>query len=114
MWPFSDFQYGFRSSQSTANVLTVVSDRIARASNSSGATRAAALDLSKAFDRVGQAGLLHRLMSYGISGQIFFLNWDSLRARLNSHYEAWSYKKKKHERVKAYRKQEICLERTYS
>ena len=22
-------------------------------------------------------------------------NWDSLHARLNSHYEAWSYKKKK-------------------
>ena len=28
--PFSDFQYGFRSSQSTADVLTVVSDRIER------------------------------------------------------------------------------------
>ena len=27
---FSDFQYGFRSSQSTADLLTVVSDRIAR------------------------------------------------------------------------------------
>ena len=26
---FSDFQYGFRSSQSTADLLTVVSDRIA-------------------------------------------------------------------------------------
>ena len=25
----------------------------------------------------------------------FFFNWDSLHARLNSHYEAWSYKKKK-------------------
>ena len=35
---FSDFQYGFRSSQSTANLLTVVSDRIARAFNKSGAT----------------------------------------------------------------------------
>ena len=22
-------------------------------------------------------------------------NWDSLHARLNSHYEAWSYKEKK-------------------
>ena len=31
---FSDFQYGLRSSQSTADLLTVVSDRIARASNS--------------------------------------------------------------------------------
>ena len=27
--PFSDFQYGFRSSQSTADLLIVVSDRIA-------------------------------------------------------------------------------------
>ena len=30
---FSDFQYGFRSSQSTADLLAVVSDRIARAFN---------------------------------------------------------------------------------
>ena len=30
---FSDFQYGFRSSQSTSDLLTVVSDRIARAFN---------------------------------------------------------------------------------
>ena len=31
-----------------------------------------------------------------ISTEIFFfLNWDSPHARLNSHYEAWSYKKKK-------------------
>ena len=49
---FSDFQYGFRSSRSTADLLTVVSDRIARAFNRSGATRAVALDISKAFDRV--------------------------------------------------------------
>ena len=35
---FSDFQYGFRSSRSTADLLTVVSDRIARAFKRSGAT----------------------------------------------------------------------------
>ena len=35
---FSDFQYGFRSSQSTADLLTFVSDKIARAFNRSGAT----------------------------------------------------------------------------
>ena len=40
-----------------------------------------------------------------------FFNCDSLHARLNSHYEAWSYKKKKHKKITAYRK---CLERTYS
>ena len=70
---FSDFQYGFRSSRSTADLLTVVTDRIARAFNRSGATRAVALDISKAFDRVWHAGLLHKLKSYGISGQIFGL-----------------------------------------
>ena len=35
---FSDFEYGFRSSQSTADLLTVVSDRIARSFNRSGDT----------------------------------------------------------------------------
>ena len=70
---FSDFQYGFRSSRSTADLLTVVSDRTARDFNSSGTTRAVPLDISKAFDRVWHAGLLHKLKSYGISGQIFGL-----------------------------------------
>ena len=35
---FSDFQYDFRSSQSSADLLTDVSDRIARAFNRSRAT----------------------------------------------------------------------------
>ena len=42
-------------------ILLVVPDRIARAFNRSGATRAVALDISKAFDRVWHAGLLHKL-----------------------------------------------------
>ena len=70
---FSDFQYNVRSSRSTADLLAVVSDRIGRALNKCGATRAVALDISKAFDRVWHAGLLHKLKSYGISGQIFHL-----------------------------------------
>ena len=70
---FSDFQYGFRSSRSTADLLTVVSDRTVRAFNRSEATRAVALDISKAFDRVWHAGRLDKLKSYEISGQIFGL-----------------------------------------
>ena len=62
---FSDFQYSFRSSQSTADLLTVVSDRIARAFNRS--------EMLKAFNRVCHADRLHKLNSYRISGQIFRL-----------------------------------------
>ena len=85
---FSDFQYGFRSCRSTADLLTVVSDRIARAFNRSGVTRAVALDISKAFDRVWHAGLLDKLKSCGISGQIFgvissFLSNRQLRVVLD-------------------------------
>ena len=70
---FSDFQYGFRSSRSTADLLTVVSDRIARAFNRYGATQAVALDISKAFDRVWHAGLLHNLKSYQVRYLALFL-----------------------------------------
>ena len=85
---FSDFRDGFRSSRPTADILTVVSDRISRAFNKSVATRAAALDISKDFDRVWHAGLPHKRKSYGISGQIFalissFLSNRRLRVVLN-------------------------------
>ena len=63
----------FRSSQSTADLLAVEYDRVARDFNKSGATQAVACDISKAFDRVWHAGLLQKLKSYGISGQIFGL-----------------------------------------
>ena len=78
---FSDFQYGFRSSRSTADLFTVVSDRIARAFNRSRATRAVALDISMAFDRVLHVGLLPKLNSYEISSQIFGFISSFLRNR---------------------------------
>ena len=76
---FSDFQYGFRSSQSTVDLLAVVYDRI--------------------------AGLLHKLKHYEISGQIFglifyFLSNRRLRVVLtrissecwsSSRLHSWSY-----------------------
>ena len=85
---FSDFQYGFRSSRSTADLLTVVSNRIARAFNRSGATRVVALDISKAFDSAWHAGLLHKFKSYGVSGQLYglissFLSRRQLRVVLD-------------------------------
>ena len=86
---FYDFQCGFRCCWSDlADILTVVSDRIARASNRSGDTWAVALNISKAFDWVWHAGHLHKLKSYGISGQIFgfifsFLSIRQLRVVLD-------------------------------
>ena len=60
---FSDFEHGFsfRSSRSTVDLVT-----FARTISRSEVTRAVALDISKAFDRVWQAGLLHKLKSCGI------------------------------------------------
>ena len=68
---FSDFQYGFRSSWSTADLPIFVSNRIARAFNRSRITWAVAIDVSKAFVKVWHVGLLQKRKSYGISGQIF-------------------------------------------
>ena len=39
-----------------------------------------------------------------------FFSWDSLHARLN-HYKIWSYKKKKHKKIKVYKKS-VKKERT--
>ena len=67
---FSDFQYGFRFTRSTACLLTVVSDWI---------VKALALDISKAFDSVWDAGRLHKFKFYEISGQIYiFFLWKWL------------------------------------
>ena len=67
---FSDFKYGSRSSRSISDLLTVKSARIVRAFNRSGANKAVALHIFKAFGRVWH-GLLHKFKSCGISGQIF-------------------------------------------
>ena len=53
--------------------MTVVSNRIDRDFNRSGTTPTVAFDILKAFDKVCHAGHLHKLKSYGISGQIFGL-----------------------------------------
>ena len=72
----SDFQYGYRSSQSIADLLKVVSDRIARTFSTS-----VSLDISKAFNRVWHADIHHKLKSYRISGQIFGLIYSFLSNR---------------------------------
>ena len=48
----SDVKYGFRSSRSTAEFMTVLFDRITVGFNKSRSTRAMTLDISKAHDVV--------------------------------------------------------------
>ena len=49
---FFYFQYDFGSSRSKTDLLTLVSDRIARDFNGSGTTQAVSIDIIKAFHRV--------------------------------------------------------------
>ena len=87
----SNFHYGFRSSQSFADLLRItvritvrillVSVRITYTFNRSGATRAVPLDMTKVFDRIWHADLLHKFKSYGVSGQVFDLIPSFLSSR---------------------------------
>ena len=64
-------------------------------------------NLCELFSKMSYAWLYsHKIFSILYDGLVLnrLINWDSLHARLNSHHEAWSYKKKKHKKVKACRK----------
>ena len=67
---FSNLQYGFRTFRSTADIPTVLSEHIYNSLDAGGETRAIALDISKAFDKVLHAGLRHKLKAYGVVGPI--------------------------------------------
>ena len=64
---FSDFQYDFRSSRSTVDLLTVLSHKIAWTFSGSNATQTVALDICKLFDQSQHVGL-YKLHSYEYTG----------------------------------------------
>ena len=66
-------QYGFRFSRSTADTLTVITERISRSLDLSFETRTVAVDIYKSFDKVWYKGLLQKLQPYGITGKIISL-----------------------------------------
>ena len=83
-------QSGFRPSDSCINQLLAIIQEIFEAfdCNPSLAVRAVFLDISKAFDKVWHEGLLYKLKSMGISGELYNL-LSSLR-QIPKGYFKWT------------------------
>ena len=65
-----NYQSGFRQQRSVQDNLAVLSDAIQKALATGGHTLAVFLDFEKAYDRVWRTGLLLKLISKGITGNI--------------------------------------------
>ena len=68
-WPFLWASVWF-SSQSNADILTVLSELIYNPLDAAGETRAIALDILKVFNKVWHAALFHKLKAYGVVGPL--------------------------------------------
>ena len=91
-------QSGFRPGDSTVNQLIAITHQIHTAFEKfpSRETRAVFLDISKAFDKVWYEGLLFKLKSSGISGDLLkliqsFLSGRQQRVVLNGKNFEWHY-----------------------
>ena len=77
----SDLQYGLHAFQSTADTLTILSEHIYNSLDAGEETRAIALDISKAFDKIWHARLLHKLNVYDVIGPILCILESFLQER---------------------------------
>ena len=89
-------QSGFRQSDSCINQLLAITHEIFEAfeCNPPLEVRAVFLDISKAFDKVWLEGLLYKLKSMGISGELYNLLENYLSGRfqrviLNGQHSSW-------------------------
>ena len=60
----SEFEYGFGSSSSNADLLMFATNRIISDFNRSGVSRSGALDISKVFNRVWHTDLAHKVFGH--------------------------------------------------
>ena len=68
-------QFGFRKGLGTADLLTALHHEWATTVSRGGLVRILAIDIAGAFNWVSRAGLLHKVASMGIAGQL--LTWLS-------------------------------------
>ena len=92
------YQFSFQNGYSANHALTSLTELIRKACDVDKFECGIFTDLQNRkslTDTVVHNIQLSKLYHYGVKGAPhFLLNWDSLDARLNSHYKAWSYKKK--------------------
>ncbi|KAA2237150.1 reverse transcriptase family protein, partial [Chitinophaga agrisoli] len=69
----TNHQHGFRKNRSCGTQLITTLNDFNNSINARGQTDAILLDFSKAFDKVDHLGLMHKMASHGISGNI--LEW---------------------------------------
>jgi hypothetical protein len=77
----SIWQSGFLPGVSTVTQLIEIHDQFCRAVSQGKDIRVVFLDISKAFDRVWHAGLIHKLRKHGIKGRLLAWLVDYLRDR---------------------------------
>ena len=87
-------QSGFRPSDSCINQLLAITHEIFEAFDCNPSLRAVFLNISKAFDKVWHEGLLYKLKSIGISGELYNLLENYLSGRfqrviLNGQMSSW-------------------------
>ena len=92
----SSFQSGFRREDSTVNQLSYLYNTLSQALDAGKEVRAIFCDISKAFDRVWQADLIHKLKSAGISGNLLswftnYLTGRKQRVVLSGVQSAWNF-----------------------
>jgi hypothetical protein len=92
----SIWQSGFVPGYSTITQFTEIYDQFCKAVNGGKEIRVVFLDISKAFDRVWHAGLLHKLKSCGITGKLLewlrdYLTDRHQRVIINGQSSTWGH-----------------------
>jgi hypothetical protein len=91
---FSIWQSGFLPGSSTVTQLIEIYDQFCKAVSAGKDIRVVFLDISKAFDRVWHAGLLHKLKGHGIRGRLLkwlqsYLTDRQQRVTINGIHSTW-------------------------